>query len=161
MKEKYFSGLNYTLGNEDTSVEIELSKIHRPKDVFSVCGSGGRSLPLCASYTEHLTLSDLSSEQIKLAMLREATYRQLAQDEFLLFWGYYPYSDDNFCKARKELFLKLDLPNDVRGFFTDVYSELEFTSVLYLGKWERTFQVLAKITRTLMGKDFDRILRFD
>lgn len=161
MGQKYFTGLNYTLGNEDTTVEIELVKHYRPKNVFSVCGSGGRALPLCSNDVELLTLSDLSKEQILLAKLREATYKQLDHEEFLCFWGYFPYADDNFCESRKKIFLKLSISDDVREFFDQVFHEINYSSVLYLGKWERTFQVLAKISQTIMGVNFDKIMRFD
>ena len=161
MSKKYFTGLNYTLGNEDTSVEVELVRSLKPKTVFSICGSGGRALPLSAFDAELLTLSDLSKEQIYLAQLREATYKQLEHQEFLLFWGYFPYSDDNSCETRKTLFQKLELTNEVKTFFSKVFKEIDFTSVLYIGKWERTFQMLAKINRVMLGSDFDRIMRFD
>jgi S-adenosylmethionine-diacylglycerol 3-amino-3-carboxypropyl transferase len=58
MAQKYFTGLNYTLGNEDTSVEIGLVAKFKPKSIFSVCGSGGRALPLCGEAFD-LSLSDL------------------------------------------------------------------------------------------------------
>lgn len=161
MSQKYFTGLNYTLGNEDTNLEIELVKSYRPHKVFSVCGSGGRALPLAQESVIKLTLSDLSKEQITLAKLREASYKQLSYQDFLLFWGYFPYEADSFCDARKALFLKLDLDISVREMFAKIYLETEYKSVLYMGKWERTFALLAKINRTLLGRDFDRILRFD
>jgi S-adenosylmethionine-diacylglycerol 3-amino-3-carboxypropyl transferase len=158
---KYFTGLNYTLGNEDTTVEIKLAEVYKPKSVFAVCGSGGRSLPLAMESVESLTLSDLSEEQLMLAELRLSTYKEFSYDDFLKFWGYFPYSDDNYCDSRKSLFEKLSLTKKTRDYFQDIYSAVEFQSILYSGKWERTFQILAKITRVLMGKDFDRILRFD
>ena len=161
MSHKYFSGLNYTLGNEDTSVEIELIKKLKPKKIFSICGSGGRSLPLVHDCAEEITLSDLSKEQLMLGELRLSSYRHLLYDEFLLFWGYYPYSNDNHRTQRKEFFFKLTLTNSARDFFLNIFNEIEFESLLYLGKWERTFQVFAKINRALLGTDFDRILRFD
>ena len=161
MSKKYFSGLNYTLGNEDTTLEIKLVDHYKPKSIFSVCGSGGRALPLCSSTSENLTLADLSQEQIRLASLREASYRQLDYEDFLCFWGYFPYADDNFCDKRKKIFNQLNIDQDVKDFFSKVFTEINFTSVLYLGKWERTFQVLAKVTRTILGADFDHILRFD
>lgn len=160
MAQKYFTGLNYTLGNEDTSVEIELVKQFKPKSIFSVCGSGGRALPLCGDATD-LTMSDLSKEQILLAILREATYKQFNHQDFLCFWGYFPFTDDNFCDARKKLFLKLEINSEVRIYFETIFTEIQFTSLLYLGKWERTFSFLAKIIRSVLGRDFDRILRFD
>lgn len=161
MTQKYFTGLNYTLGNEDTTVEIELIKKLKPKNIFSICGSGGRSLPLMHKEALLLTLSDLSREQLHLAELRLSTYRDLSYEEFLLFWGYFPYADNNNSHQRKELFFKLHLSPEARDFFSKVFSEVEFESLLYLGKWERTFAVFAKITSVLLGKDFDRILRFD
>jgi S-adenosylmethionine-diacylglycerol 3-amino-3-carboxypropyl transferase len=161
MGQKYFSGLNYTLGNEDTSVEIEMVKCLKPKSVFSICGSGGRSLPLMGEETELLTLADLSKEQLQLAELRLATYKTLTAEQFLLFWGYFPFSDNNYQNERKEIFLNLKLTPESREFFTNVFNEIHFDSLLYLGKWERTFAVFAKVCRVLLGSDFDRILRFD
>jgi S-adenosylmethionine-diacylglycerol 3-amino-3-carboxypropyl transferase len=32
---------------------------------------------------------------------------------------------------------------------------------LYLGKWERTFQILANINKVFLGLEFDRIMHFD
>jgi S-adenosylmethionine-diacylglycerol 3-amino-3-carboxypropyl transferase len=161
MGQKYFSGLNYTLGNEDTSVEIEMIKALKPVNVFSICGSGGRSLPLMHSNAEVLSLSDLSKEQLRLAELRLATYRELTHEQFLMFWGYYPYSDDNNSTSRKKLFTQVTLNPETREFFTQVFTEINFDSLLYLGKWERTFAVFAKVNRVLLGADYDRILRFD
>ena len=161
MSHSYFSGLNYTLGNEDTSVEIELIKKLKPKKVFSICGSGGRSLPLMHDESTDLTLSDLSNEQLMLAELRLNAYKTFNHEEFLLFWGYYPYANDNDTAKRKELFQKLTLKPELRTFFTNIFNEIEFQSLLYLGKWERTFAVFAKALRVLIGLDYDRILRFD
>lgn len=160
-EKKYFKGLNYTLGNEDTTVEIALVKHYLPKAVFAVCGSGGRSLPLMQEGVEDLSLADLSPEQLLLSKLRAATYKDLSWQDFMLFWGYYPYADDNFCEARKKIFQNLTLDQDVRDYFGHLFLENGFTSVLYSGKWESTFQVLAKICRAFLGRDFDRILRFD
>lgn len=161
MGQKYFSGLNYTLGNEDTSVEIDLIKKLKPKNIFSICGSGGRSLPLMHSEAVDLTLSDLSKEQLQLAELRLVTYRQFSHEDFLLFWGYFPYTDNNYSTQRRELFNQLKLSTATQQFFTNVFNEIKFDSLLYLGKWERTFAVFAKVNRALLGRDFDRILRFD
>lgn len=161
MSDKYFTGLNYTLGNEDTGLEVSLVDQFKSKSIFSVCGSGGRSLPLTAEHVQFLTLSDLSIEQLNLAMLREATYRQLSYEDFLTFWGYFPKPPNESQLERELLFKKLDLSDEVRDFFSKIFTEINFSSVLYLGKWERTFLVLAKINRFILGKNYDRILKFD
>lgn len=161
MSKKYFQGLNYTLGNEDSTLEIEICKKIKPQSIFSICGSGGRSLPLAGSECQLLTLSDLSQEQLWLAELRDHTYKNLDHESFLKFWGYFPYRDDDNCEFRKKAFYSFTLRDEVRHFFDRVFIELDFASVLYLGKWERTFQVLSSINRILLGRDYDRILRFD
>lgn len=161
MGQKYFSGLNYTLGNEDTSFEIGIVKALRPKRIFSICGSGGRSLPLMHDEALELSLSDLSKEQLRLAELRHATYKELTHEQFLMFWGYYPYSDNNHKTQRENIFNKLSITSETRNFFQKVFTEINYGALLYLGKWERTFGVFAKINRLILGKDFDRILRFD
>lgn len=161
MGKKYFTGLNYTLGNEDTSVEINLCKAFNPQRIFSICGSGGRALPLATDKTELITLGDLSREQLFLADLRHSTYKELSYDDFLKFWGYFPFRDDDNGDFRKKVFYSLDLDPEVRNFFEKVFIELDFRSVLYLGKWERTFQTLAHINRFMLGRNYDRIMRFD
>lgn len=161
MSEKYFQGLNYTLGNEDTTVEIELVKHFKSKKIFSICGSGGRSLPLLSDNVELLSLSDLSIHQLYLAELRMATYSQLSQEEFLKFWGYFPYNEKDNSTLRKTEFEKLDLSGKCREFFQHVFLEINFNSPLYLGKWERTFKILSNINKVLLGKDFDRVMHFD
>jgi S-adenosylmethionine-diacylglycerol 3-amino-3-carboxypropyl transferase len=160
MGQEYFSKLNYTLGNEDTNIEIQLVQRFNPHAVFSICGSGGRSLPLMSEQTKQITLADLSLEQILLAKLREASYKQLSYEDFLIFWGYNNYNDIDLSAARKVSFEKLVLEDDVRIYFENVFSEISFDSILYLGKWEKTFQTLAKINRSILGKNFDQILKF-
>ncbi len=161
MSKKYFSGLNYTLGNEDSTLEVAICKIHKPRSVFSICGSGGRSFPLAENETELITLSDLSKEQLWLAELRLHTYKELDHDTFLKFWGYFPYPDDDNAGFRKKIFFSLHLRDEVRHYFNRVFIETNFSSVLYLGKWERTFQILSNINRIVLGSDYDRMLRFD
>jgi S-adenosylmethionine-diacylglycerol 3-amino-3-carboxypropyl transferase len=161
MGNKYFSGLNYTLGNEDTSVEIELVKRFQPKAIFSICGSGGRALPLLHEDCQELALTDLSHEQLMLAELRLATYKQLTFLDFSLFWGYFPFSDISHHSKRRELFLTLEISPKTYAFISQVFHEIKYQSLLYLGKWEQTFNTFSKINRFVLGSDYDRMLRFD
>ena len=87
MKKGYFDDLNYTLGNEDSSLEYNLL----PKDtkhVLAIAGSGSRILPLLAKHPKKLTCIDTSSLQLYLTELRIETLRSLEYDKFLAFWGY-------------------------------------------------------------------------
>ncbi len=160
MSTNYFEGLNYTLGNEDTTLEVEIVKKTNPKKILAICGSGGRSLPLMSKDTELLTILDLSFEQLFIAQLRLATYKQLNYEQFLLFWGYSNLHLGEVLE-RKELFLKLNLDNQVKRYFSHIFEKINFSSLLYLGKWEKTFQTLAKVNRIILGSDFDHIFSFN
>ena len=161
MSANYFKGLNYTLGNEDTSVEIALVKHFHSKRIFSICGSGGRSLPLLSQDVELLALSDLSIHQLYLAEMRLASYMELKYEDFLNFWGYFPYNEKDHTTLRKKIFESLTLSTNARDFFKNVFMEINYHSPLYLGKWERTFNILANINKFFLGLDFDRIMHFD
>ena len=71
MAKKYFSDLNYSLGNEDTSLEVEILKHIRPKNIFSVAGCGSRALPLLSVFPDNLVAVDISEAQIFITELRQ------------------------------------------------------------------------------------------
>ena len=161
MSTQYFSDLNYSLGNEDTNFEYQLCQQLRPKKIVSVAGSGGRALPLLSFGAESLIALDLSQQQLFLTSLREQTYRQFSYEEFLQFWGYPPCQDSTHLKERQELFFKLQLSPEVRSYFSSYFERLNWGSLLYQGKWEKTFATLSKIMKKIMGKEGSKILEFD
>ncbi|MCK5884380.1 MAG: DUF3419 family protein [Bacteriovoracaceae bacterium] len=160
MKE-YFYDLNYTLANEDTTLEYEMVKKLRPKNILSVCGSGGRALPLIVGGAEVLDAIDISHAQLKLLALRVATIKKLAYDDFLKFWGYPPYAPQDHCDFRRATFSELDLPDETLTFFDTIFNREEWKSILYIGKWERTFQTLNKICRVVLGSACEDIFKHD
>src|SRR3954464_1160170 len=114
MSKKYFNTLNYTLANEDTSLELNVL----PKGVphlMAVAGSGGRVLPLLAKFPKKVSCVDLSKEQLFLTELRLESLRVFSHREFLSFWGYPP------CPAepheRKSLFKRIHLSDPAHEFF--------------------------------------------
>ncbi len=161
MTHKYFNQLNYTLGNEDTTLEIEMVLKLNPESVFSVCGSGGRSLPLQSSKTKELYLCDLSKYQLALAELRLATYNELSVTDFQIFWGHCPYGEVDYSEKRKAIYKKLNLKMETKLFFDQLLLEIHYESILYLGKWEKTFYVFAKIAHKILGtKTIERLFSF-
>lgn len=134
------------MANEDTRLEVALLS-KKPEHIISVCGSGGRVLPLLASAPKEVTLVDLSQEQLYLAELRFATLRQLNYEEFLTFWGYPPRSAS--AKERQTMFTELDLSQEAQDYLASLFAENNWESILYLGKWERTIAKLAKANRLL------------
>jgi len=146
---KYFTGnLNYTLGNEDTSLELALLP-EQVGHVVSVAGSGSRVLPLLARAPRAVTCVDLSREQLMLTELRIEALRALNHAEFLAFWGYPPRAASS--DERKELFSRIALSENTREFFHTVFVQKNWESILYDGKWERTFIKLSAINRALTG----------
>jgi S-adenosylmethionine-diacylglycerol 3-amino-3-carboxypropyl transferase len=160
MSKSYFSKLNYTLANEDTSLELALVDKLKPKKTLTVCGSGGRSLPLAVGTSETLVLGDLSAQQLLLAKHRTATIQELSFHEFLLYWGYPPFEPEENKKARKEIFEKLTLDSATREYFTQVYEELGYQGLIYEGKLEKTFTGVAKFLRKFLGDRYDNIFEF-
>lgn len=161
MAQKYFNSLNYTLGNEDTTLEVSMIEKLVPQKIFSVCGSGGRSIPLVHKDATQIALCDLSKYQLMLAELRYASYSAFSHEDFLIFWGYCPFGEVDYSLKRKELFQSLNLKVETREFFYELFSELNFNSLLYLGKWEKTFQVLAKICTAILGKkEIEKLFSF-
>ncbi len=161
MSQQYFSALNYSLGNEDTSLEYLLCRELRPRKIVSVAGSGGRALPLLSFGAESLTALDLSFQQLYLTRLRTETYRQLSYPQFLLFWGYPPEGAKSNKEARKQLFDKLTLDQELRDYFQQYFDKIEWQSLLYEGKWEKTFATLSRLMKFIMGERGDEILKFD
>ncbi len=148
----YFNDLNYSLGNEDTNLETKLVEQFRPKKIISVCGSGSRALPLLFESVEELTLVDLAPQQIYLARLRLSLIKACSHEEFLKFFGYPPFDIDQNIEFRKEIFEKLPLNNDTRQYFEQYFEEYNWNSILYTGKWEKTFVFFSKIIRKFISK---------
>ncbi len=157
MTKKYFNELNYSLGNEDTTFEYELTRSLRPKKVLSIAGSGGRAFPMLHTELTDLYLVDVSTEQLYLCELREQTMRALNFQDWMRFWGYPPYGSSDYSHKRKEIFNTLEISTAARSYFISLFNSLNWGSILYEGKWEKTFMALSKVLRTVMGKNYDEI----
>ena len=146
---KYFTqSLNYTLANEDTLLELDLLP-NGVGHVLSVAGSGGRVLPLLAKNPKNITCVDLSQEQLYLTELRIESVRALTREEFLAFWGYPPRSATP--SERRSIFNKIKISESAKKFIKGLFDHLEWKSILYEGKWERTFIKLSQVNRLLTG----------
>lgn len=159
MVQKYFNQLNYTLGNEDTSVDLAIVKRFKSKSVFSVAGCGSRSFPLLES-CEQLDIVDVSEYQLALCRLREALYRQCDFEQYLIFFNFPPFHGQDNKYARKEIFRSLELEARDREYFRSVFQELNWEGLLYCGRWERTFQTMSKGLRAILGKNYADIFQF-
>lgn len=155
MAEKYFNDLNYSLANEDTRLELELCRHYKPKAILSVCGSGGRFLPLLAAEPKRIVALDLAQQQLHLAELRQATILECDFDNFLLFWGFPPYKTTENRARRREIFEGLTLSANCRAYFEDLFGSCDYEGLIYKGKWERTIIGVPKALRRVVGSSYD------
>jgi len=145
----YFTTLNYSLGNEDSSLEYGI--LHKnARHVFSISGSGSRIISLLAKNPQKITCVDTSSEQLYFTELRIESLRAFEHKEFLAFWGYPPHSMSP--SERKKTFQKIRLSSAAFTFIVRLFEENKWNSLLYKGKWERTFTKLSKINRLITGR---------
>lgn len=158
MSELYFSGLNYTLANEDSSYEMSLLKPSMDH-IVAVAGSGARVLPLFSCAPRRMTIVDISPEQLLLTELRIESCRALSLEEFLIFWGYPPVPDHP--RQRRELFSKIQLSADCKRFFISIFEKQRWKSILYTGKWERTFKKISTICRAVLGDTIDELFEIN
>ena len=146
MKKNYFDSLNYTIGNEDTTLELEILP-EEAQHVFAVAGSGSRIIPLLVKNPRFITCIDSSKEQLSISELRIATLRELNYEDFLAFWGY-PYKNIATNK-RKSIFDNLVISSQAREIMNLFFERNNWESLLYAGKWEQTFKKLSRVNRII------------
>ncbi|HWN68607.1 MAG TPA: DUF3419 family protein [Haliangium sp.] len=149
MSQRYFSTLNYTLGDEDTSVEWGILPMERAH-VACIAGSGGRMLPLLARKPEILTCIDISESQLALTEMRVAALRDLDYEAFVGFLGYPP-----FCmppKERESCFRALSLAAPARAILQPMFERAGWPPIIYLGKFEQMLIRFSRIIRLFTGR---------
>lgn len=156
---QYFSDLNYSLGNEDTGLEVEMLKQLRPKKVLSIAGCGSRLWPLGAHGADEVIGIDVAPQQLFISELRLEGIKSFSHQDYLLFWGFPPYGAYDYSFERRKLFDSLDLGEDCRKYFQDLFQKNNFAPLLYEGKWEKTFSLLSKVVRLMLGKEYDGLFR--
>lgn len=148
MPKEYFDSLNYTIGNEDTSLELAVMP-ENIRHVFAIAGSGSRVIPLLSKNPQHLTCADSSPDQLALVELRLSSLKALDYKDFLSFWGY-P-SHEMAPRERQEVFENLEMSLGARKITELFFKTHNWEPLLYAGKWERTFRKLSKINRWIVG----------
>jgi S-adenosylmethionine-diacylglycerol 3-amino-3-carboxypropyl transferase len=149
--QKYFSTLNYTLANEDTSLEVELLP-ENTDTILSIAGSGGRILPLLSRSPKRVLCVDLAEAQLALTELRLSLAREASLAEFLAFFGY-PHADAERSpeKLRQHWVERLELRSETREFCKGWLASINWQAPLYEGRWEKTFQKLSRMVRAITG----------
>lgn len=149
MSNSYFKKeLNYSLGNEDTAMEVGILEEDSPH-VFSVSGSGGRVVPLLSRSPKKLTCVDISEQQLYLVELRIACIKALTVEQYAAFLGYPP--SPLTPEERKKIFHSLTLSEKAKTYFEAFYEARQWEHFLYDGKWEKMFQTLSRINSKITG----------
>jgi S-adenosylmethionine-diacylglycerol 3-amino-3-carboxypropyl transferase len=141
--------LNYSLGDEDTSVEFAALP-EGARHVVSIAGSGGRVLPLLARAPRKLTCVDISSPQLALTQMRLAALRALEHEEYVRFLGYPP--RPMTPAERQQCFQRLELPAPARSLLERIFQASGWAPIAYLGRFEQTMAQLSKVNRLLTGR---------
>jgi S-adenosylmethionine-diacylglycerol 3-amino-3-carboxypropyl transferase len=155
---RYFAELNYSLGDEDSSVEYALLS-RGTRCVAAVAGSGGRVLPLIAKRPEKLVCFDVVEEQLHLTRLRVESARALDLEEYAAFWGYPPAPMSP--RQREDRFETLPLPPEAAAALRALFRRAEWTEIIYIGRFERMFRSLARINRLFTGNAGRRLFECD
>ena len=155
MAQEYFSDLNYTLSNEDTSIEYELLPENCDR-VFSIAGSGARCLPLAARNPKVLDIIDMSLSQNYLCELRWQSAHQLTYEEHLFLLGYRGGIPSGAANSddRWDLFKQLNLSQACRDYWVERKQGWMKRGFILLGRWESHFQKLGFLFRDILKCDF-------
>ncbi len=154
---KKFQGLNYTLANEDTALELAVMP-KGAQHILAVGGSGSRVIPLLANGPKEVTIVDLSRQQLLLVKLRLAALQEFTHSEYLAFFGLYPSENHD---TRKALFGRLSLDQDAEEYFQGLFRKLNWNSLLYAGSWEKRHARLSKLVSLVMGESVRRLFAFE
>ena len=149
MKQAYFTHLNYSLGDEDSRIELGMCPRDAPH-VLAVAGSGGRALPLLARHPKRLTCVDILEEQLALTALRLAALRALDHPAYTAFLGYPP--QPMTPEQRRQCFAKLELDPQTRASLQNLFERHRWQPIIYLGRFEQTMIRFSKIVRLFVGR---------
>ena len=119
------------------------------RHVFAVAGSGSRIIPLLSKSPQYITCVDSSPEQLSFAELRVASLKALDHQKFLAFWGFL--SHPMPPSKRRAIFEDLEISDSARKIMDLLFRKHGWEPLLYLGKWEQTFQKLSRINKWIVG----------
>lgn len=141
----YFKSLNYTLGDEDSSVEHAMLQ-ERNEHVVSIAGCGGRVIPLLARQPGKLICVDISPIQLELTRFRLAAAANLELDDYLGLLGYTPME----IRKRERLFNLLNIPKNSEYDRLKQIISRDYP-LIYQGRFEKMLHQLYTVIRFVIG----------
>lgn len=143
--EKYFSGLNYSLANEDNRIEKRLSV--NSKRILAVCGSGTRALSLLSDKVQELSIVDISQAQLDYARFKYELIKLMSYEDYLAFIGLH----ESDLIQRISIFKKYQHNDWVSNYYHTIPKDYIHKGLIYSGRWESFLITLGRIITGLTG----------
>ncbi|MFH1941768.1 MAG: DUF3419 family protein [bacterium] len=136
----FLETVNYTSCNEDSRSEIEALQINQGDKILCISGSGARSLDLLTEKPATIVSIDMNHCQSYLLELKIVAIQHLDYQQFVDFIGICP------SKNRAQVYqsIRPSLSLNARGFW-DKHVGIIKKGVIYQGRWERYFRLLAHV----------------
>jgi S-adenosylmethionine-diacylglycerol 3-amino-3-carboxypropyl transferase len=151
---RYFTSLNYSLGDEDPWLDQEILPLHCGHSI-TVAGSGTRVLAMLVKRPRILTCVDVLEEQLALTALRLAALRTLDLPTFRAFLGYPPHSQTP--AERRQCFAGLSMVDRFRAPLEAILNREGWTEIIYYGRFEKTMRRLSRVLSVVTGRKACRI----
>lgn len=135
----FLDTINYASCNEDGRSECRALRLGPADTVLCITGSGARPLDLLTQRPARIVTVDVNPCQHHLLRLKMAAIQRLDYEAFLAFIGVTA-SPTRAATYRR---LRANLPPPARAFWDENEAAVA-SGVLYAGRWERHFRLLAR-----------------
>jgi len=148
----FYQTINYSSSNEDSNSEILSLAIKKTDSVLCISGSGARCLDLLITKPARIVSIDFNPCQNFLLELKIAAIKQLDYTSFVRFLGL----EDSIQRIETYKILKENLSRAARDFWDNNLKIIE-KGMIYQGRWEKYFRLLAFIVRVTRPKVLSRL----
>lgn len=157
-KERFFSRLNYSFGNEDWSTEKRALQITPQDRVLCITASGDRPLHTLLENCKEVVAIDANPIQNHLCSLKMAAMRHLDYEHYLSFLG----AIDGHPKHRRETLKKLHphMHEEPASFWNTHVKAIE-KGILYQGAMEKWVRFLSPMVKALRRSKVDHLFEHD
>lgn len=160
MINSFFSELNYSSVNEDSSSEAKALAIRQTDRVLCVTGSGSRTLDLLIQQPAEIISIDLNPTQNYLLQLKLAAIQVLSLNEYKLFTGIQTATHKTDAsqyrlKTYQSLIELLD--QDTRLFWNRNLKKIQ-NGIYLSGRWEHYLKLSTYLLRKLRKKTIHKLL---
>jgi S-adenosylmethionine-diacylglycerol 3-amino-3-carboxypropyl transferase len=150
--EPFLETLNYSSSNEDSRSEKRALNIEYGDSLLCITGSGGRVLDLLIEQPARIVAIDFNPCQGFLLELKCAAIQHLEYEEFLGLLGVNPFAGRGHIYQS----IRQSLSTEARDYW-DSHSTMVEKGVIYQGRWESHFRLLAQIIHFARPHRLDRL----